>query len=430
MNILRGVTLGFAFFLWVASTTLAVDVTSLQSALDAKKDTLLSSLDTTLGRVQTLYNNKAKNLIETSAFKGVECLGYLNGTSADVDISAIKSEYQKAILEKYVEVSADIRRYAVGLITNEQTISGDIADFASSFVGQISSIESTYDATYEKLKTDFMNYYTPNKDLVLSLAEKIQSIDTVQEKYAALLAAQSGFNQELDFQTALRSALEAPKKSASNLLKGDIDDLIIAYQSTNPEISVDKMEAERDRLVAEFMMEVDSFLYDLFKTDIDYALYLKTLPKVQAFLDQYRTATSYQCGDLLATKVNWERLLLDLENSLDTLIAGFTKARTSVERWDVDQATKVKTTFLALYQEVYSKALTQKRNTFMSYAMALISEAYYLKNPVADTNEEAEQEQVAVQWTPYLFTKSYNKNTSAPELKYLQEFLTAKGLYT
>jgi hypothetical protein len=56
-------------------------------------------------------------------FKAVECLGYLRGTSADVDVKAIKNEYQKAILEKYVEVSADIRRYAVGLITDEGVIS-------------------------------------------------------------------------------------------------------------------------------------------------------------------------------------------------------------------------------------------------------------------------------------------------------------------
>jgi len=116
-------------------------------------------------------------------FKAVECLGYLNARSADVDVKAIQYEYQRAILEKYVEISADVKRYAVGLTASEKAISDDIHDFGLSFAGQISSIESVYDTTYERLRADFTSYYAQNQQLVLSLADKVQKVDMIKEKY-------------------------------------------------------------------------------------------------------------------------------------------------------------------------------------------------------------------------------------------------------
>jgi hypothetical protein len=263
------------------------------------------------------------------------------------------------------------------------------------------------------------------------LAEKLQRIDTIQEKYRALVQAEEKFYVALDAKTSLRSALEAPKKSAVALLQGDIDDMIRDYQTTNPEISDEKMQAKRDALVQGFIFESDSFLYELFKSDFDYSLYTRTLPRVQEFLSQYFSDGTYQCGLVVAAPTNWERLYLSLTTDLDSLLAGYATLLTKVEHWSDAQAKTVESTLFTLYQDVYSKSFNQKRTEFRTYVMQLISEAYYVAHQQPeDTNVDAvDQPSVSVSWTPYVFTKSYTKGTSAPELTYLQQFLKAEGLY-
>lgn len=303
----------------ISGTILTGNAMMLQTGLDAKKDALLSSLTTTLQRVQQVYESKAKVLLETSMFRAVECLGFLNATSTAVDVESIRNEYHKAILEKYVEISADIKRFSVGLLTNEKTVSDAIYDFGQSFASQISAIESTYETTFASLKSDFEVYYAQNKDLVYDLAEKIQKIDTIKAQYAALQQSQNQLYQALDGKTKVRTSLASPKKSAANLLKGDIDELIRTYQSTNPEIAYDKMTEARDALVNAFEREADTFINEIFKADFDYATYLTTISQTEEFLQQYTVATSYQCGKIIASPINWERVYLELLDNLQKL---------------------------------------------------------------------------------------------------------------
>jgi hypothetical protein len=396
----------------------------LQTSLDAKKDALLSALSTTLQRVQQVYENKVKVLVETSMFRAVECLGFLAATSTDVDVEAIRNEYQKAILEKYVEISADVKRFSVGLLTNEKTISDAIYDFGQSFASQISAIESTYETTFATLKSDFEVYYAQNKDLVYDLAEKIQKIDTIRAQYTALQQAQTQLYQTLDGKTTVRTSLASPKKSAANLLKGDLDDLMRGYQVSNPEVAYEKMVEKRDMLIAEFEREADTFVNEIFKADVDYGLYLTTIAKTEEFLQQYTAATSYQCGMIIASLINWERVYLELVEQLQTLTQGIKNATWKVEDWDTNQVKVIESTMTTLFKEYYSKALASKKNAFMTAVMQLISEAYYVNLP-----ESIEPVTPTVSWTPYTFVKTYNKGVYAIELTYLQQFLTAQGLY-
>jgi hypothetical protein len=408
----------------LSGTVLTGNAGTLQTSLDAKKDALLSSLTTTLQRVQQVYENKVKVLVETSMFKAVECLGFLNATSADVDVETIRNEYQKAILEKYVEISADIKRFSVGLLTNEKTISDTIYDFGQSFASQISAIENTYETTFATLKSDFEVYYTQNKDLVYDLAEKIQKIDTINAQYTALLQAQTQLYNALDEKTAVRTSLASPKKSASNLLKGDIDELMRGYQSSNPEVAYDKMIEKRDALVSEFEREADTFINEIFKADFDYATYLTTVAQTEEFLQQYTATPSYQCGMIIASLINWERVYIELLGNLQTLTQGIENATQKVEDWESSQVKVIETTMTTLFKDYYSKALTTKKSAFMTAVMQLISEAYYTNQP-----QPVEPVAPTISWTPYTFTKTYTKGIYALELTYLQQFLTAQGLY-
>jgi hypothetical protein len=357
-------------------------------------------------------------------FKAVECLGFLTANATDVDVNAIKNEYQKAILEKYVEISADVKRFSVGLLTNEKTISDTIYDFGQTFTSQITALESTYEATYNKLKSDFEVYYTQNKDLVYDLAEKIQKIDTVKAQYTALQQAHNQLYTTLDTKTSMRTSLETPKKSAANILKGDIDTLMREYQTNHPEVAYEKMLEKRDALVEDFINESDTFINEIFKADFDYAVYLATVAKTEEFLQNYTADTSYQCGVIIAAAINRERVYLELVNELTPLTDGITQATTKIQDWNADQVKTIETTMTNLFKDYYPKALATKKTAFMTFVMQLISEAYY-----ANTPPPAEPQPPTLTWTPYTFTKTYTKNTYALELTYLQQFFTAQGLY-
>ncbi|MDR3168612.1 MAG: hypothetical protein LBU27_02415, partial [Candidatus Peribacteria bacterium] len=75
---------------------------TLQTSLNDAKDILLKSLEDTLDRVQKLYTGKVQELVESPLFRAVECLGFLDAKQGSIDLKVMKSEYQKAILEKYV----------------------------------------------------------------------------------------------------------------------------------------------------------------------------------------------------------------------------------------------------------------------------------------------------------------------------------------
>ena len=181
-------------------------------------------------RIQNIYDNKVQNLVELSLFKAVECLGFLSASAMEVDVAFIEKSYTQAILEEYVNVSADITRFSVGLLTDQKILSDALYNFESHFSSQISMIESEYELVYLRLKSDFDMYYDQNQSLVYDLAEKIQKVDTIKAMYAELLQAQTNLYSALDTKSSVRSSLITPTKSVVNLLKGDIDDMIRRYQ--------------------------------------------------------------------------------------------------------------------------------------------------------------------------------------------------------
>ncbi|MDR0369380.1 MAG: hypothetical protein LBH96_02330 [Candidatus Peribacteria bacterium] len=405
------------------------DAAALQSTLDTRKDSLLSSLNSAVNSMKKVYDDKVKALVETPLFKAVECLGFLSASAMDVDIATIKSTNEKAILEQYVEISANIKRFSVGLLTNEKELSDAIYNFNKDFSDSLVTLESNYETTYQKLKSDFDMYYSNNKDLVYELAEKIQKIDDVKASYQALLDAEKTLYDALDQKTSIRTALESPKKSVIALLKGDIDDKIKSYQTRNPEVSYEKMLTKRDELVATFDSEATVFMHKIFESDFDYSLYLSAIEKVDNFLEQYTINKAYQCGIIISSSLNWERTYLELVNQLDLLTKGMKIATSKVENWNSSQVKTIESTMLLLFKDYYTKNLSAKETAFASYVIQLISDAYY--ENMQQSPEEATQPSdiPQVSWTPYTFTKTYTKGSYALELIYLQQFLTAQGLY-
>jgi peptidoglycan hydrolase-like protein with peptidoglycan-binding domain len=402
---------------------------TLQSSLNDAKDTLLKSLEDTLESVQKLYTGKVQELVESPLFRAVECLGFLDAKQGSIDLKTMKSEYQKAILEKYVELSADITRLTVGLSTNEQVLQEAISDFQRSFSAKFIMAETTYVDQYQQLQAAYTKAYEQNKALIESLALKLQKVMAVQEKYTAFQQAQTALYNTVVEKSELFKTLQLSKYSLVIAVEKEFDVQIARYQTSNPEISVSKLNAKKENLLAELKREADVQIDTLLKSEIKTSTYLDTLTAVAEFLSQYTLENSYQCSVLISSATDWDKGYENLASRVDTLVQGLKKATETVAALDEEQIKSLETSSIATFQTFSTKILSTNKSTFRSYVMDLISEAYYASQGTSPETEPVETPTPVVSWTPYTFTKSYPKGTYAVELKYLQEFLTAQKLY-
>ena len=157
-----------------------------------------------------------------------------------------------------------------------------------------------------------------------------------------------------------------------------------AYQGMHPEISYEKMLEKRDELVKVFDAEAAVFTNKVFASDFDYTLYLSSVEKVEAFLEQHLVDGKYQCNSIIASSLNWERTYLELTSALESVTQGMKKAMLRVEDWNAAQVKAIDSTMLLLFKEYYTKNLAAKKNAFGVYVMQLISEAYYATNSSTD----------------------------------------------
>jgi peptidoglycan hydrolase-like protein with peptidoglycan-binding domain len=328
-----------------------------------------------------------------------------------------------------VELSADITRWVVGLSTNEQGLQEAIADFQRSFSAKFIMAETTYVDQYQQLQAAYAKAYEQNKELVESLALKLQKVMAVQEKYVALQQAQEALYDTVAEKSQLFKTLQLSKYSLIIAMEKELDVQIARYQASNPEISVDKLSTKKKGLLTELKREADVQIDTLLKSEVKTGTYLDTLTAVEKFLAQYTSENTYQCGVLISATANWDTGYGDLVSRVDTLVQGMKKAAETVVALDEEQMKSLEVFSEATFKTFSAKALSEKKSVFRSYVMDLIAEAYYAHQGTSPETEPVVVPTPTISWTPYTFTKSYPKGTYAVELKYLQEFFTAQTLY-
>ena len=369
-------------------TTLTGDVADLQKELENTTADLMSQLADTMQRIQKLYDGKVKALVETPLFKGVECLGYLNSSSSNVDVDAMSAEYQKAILEQYVDISADIKRLSVGLISDPQVIKNAMTSFKQKFTSELSTIETSYEADYQQLKADFETYYSVNQSLVYQVAEKIQKLDILMEKYQTLVDARNDIHESLKDRTRALDIAAAPVQSVTSILQGDLDKIISNYRIKNPEIDFAALEVKKQELMKDFAQQLDGFIGILFGSDYNVITYQNTVAKTEAFLTTYVQSKTYQCSALLSTPANWERTYLSLGDEIDALVPGLYRADEKVNNWRDDQLSKIDSALEQVFVIYYNNAMRKEKTALNKYIMQLIAEAYHASQSVASQELE------------------------------------------
>ncbi|MDR2541625.1 MAG: peptidoglycan-binding protein [Candidatus Peribacteria bacterium] len=329
-------------------------------------------------------------------------------------------------MEKYVELSMDIKRLTVGLSIDEKGIKESISDFQKTFTAKFVMIEETYEDSYKALQTAYTNALEKNKDLVQNLAIKIQKVISIQEKYSELQQAEATLYASIAEKSQLSKMLQLSKYSVIATLQKELENQIKNAQSSNPEISKEKLIAEKDALLAELKRESDAQINVFFKSSTKTATYTKTLSEAEVFLSQYTTEKTYQCGVIISA--NREKSYDGLADRLKTLIQDLQKATEKLTGYDENQIRSLETASITTFKTFSTNAFSKKKALFRVYVAQLIAANQNTGTETPPT-ETPPTPSTPVSWTPYVFTKTYNKGMYALELKYLQEFLTAQGLY-
>lgn len=356
---------------------LTLTVNDLQKTLDKTQKELSTQLSGTMQRLQKLYDGKVKSLVETPLFKGVECLGYLNANTMTREINTIFAEYQKNILEEYVGISADIKRLSVGLTQNAQTIRDEITALQQKFSTELQALEAKYENNYQQLKADFDAYYSVNQTLVYQIAEKIQKIEVIREKYATLLRAHTELQDTLKRRTKVLEIVALPLQSVTAILQGDLDAIIADYRTKNPEIDMKVVEAKKAELMQDFAQQLSGFVGILFGADYRPITYLQTKAKAEAFIATYLQSQKYQCTPLLSAPTSRERTYLQLAEEIDALVPGLEKAERKVASRRTDQLQKIDSALEQVFVLYYNKAMRAEKEALNKYLIKLIADAYY-----------------------------------------------------
>ena len=300
----------------------------------------------------------------------------------------MSAEYQKAILEQYVDISADIKRLSVGLISDPQVIKNAMTSFKQKFTSELSTIETSYEADYQQLKADFETYYSVNQSLVYQVAEKIQKLDILMEKYQTLVDARNDIHESLKDRTRALDIAAAPVQSVTSILQGDLDKIISNYRIKNPEIDFAALEVKKQELMKDFAQQLDGFIGILFGSDYNVITYQNTVAKTEAFLTTYVQSKTYQCSALLSTPANWERTYLSLGDEIDALVPGLYRADEKVNNWRDDQLSKIDSALEQVFVIYYNNAMRKEKTALNKYIMQLIAEAYHASQSVASQELE------------------------------------------
>lgn len=359
---------------WTNITKIATD---LQADLDKIMWDLLNQLSGTVQDVQNIYDNKIKKLIDTSVFKAVSCMNLMNTDWVTVDVNNVKSEYQKWILEQYVELSADIKRYNLGLHSDITSLKNEVANFKQYFSSQLTGVSANYQWVYNQLKSDFEMYFTANETLLYDVSDKILKLDELNQKYKNLVSARNEVDQVLNERTKILPILESPRASVLAIFKGDLDEIIRTYQTKNPEIDFNKVYAKKDELITDFSNQLSNFLSILFGSDYPLLKYIEQTKKAEDFLKTYITNWEYQCASMISSPINRERTYLTLSNDLDSITPNFSKAVQRVYSWRDDQITRMEPLIEQVFVIYYNRILKSEKQAFNKFITQLIAETYY-----------------------------------------------------
>lgn len=297
----------------------------MSSKLESNKTKLLNSLENSKTKLKSIAD-EAKKFADTTLFDAASCLGAIPKEDQNLDYNKLTDNLKTSILNEYIGLDGDIKRYGLQLKDIDPILLGNTLDnFYNQNAIKITNLENDYYLKSGKTKATFLEYVKNNQDLLNGLAQKLDIIKNVNKYADVVSGAFSGLNNAINNHSSLWTNMNKIKDQTLSNISMDFDTTIgemISTRNPSPDIQA-KYQIHKDNFMRKMTSETNKSVYYIFSAFFDYDKYAELMGKQEDIRKKFYTASGeVNCSLLLTTSVNFASYTQDLESTADALKKG------------------------------------------------------------------------------------------------------------
>lgn len=420
----------------LAASPSKTEIKNLTTKLETNKTKLLNQIESGKTKLKSVAQ-EAKKFSDTSLFRAASCLGAIPTEEQNLDFSQLTDTLKTSILNEYIKLDGDIKRYEYGLNSVDPLIFGNSLDtFYNQNAIKINTLENDYYLKTNKAKTSFLEYLENNKDLLNGLAQKMDSIELLKKHSTDAEKAFTTLNATIDSRSSFWKNMLASKEKMTTTLASDLDEIIarmISSHAPHPDIQA-KYLIHKDNFMKKFKAESDKAVYYVFSSFFDYPSYVDLIAKNTELQKKFTTSSgTLDCKLLLTSSMNFAPYLNGVETTTPSLIKGMNLINDGIKSGKV-QLKDLEAPALHAFDTGVHKLANELRKNFK---LMLESETPRTSNtaPTAQENTTPSTPENSTPQNPShptsktTFTQAFTKNQYHPQVKILQSYLQNQGLY-
>ena len=436
------IVLGGAAF---AAKPTTAEINSLTSKLESNKTKLLNNLENSKKKLKSIAD-ETKKFADTTLFDAASCLGAIPKEDQNLDFNKLTDSLKTSILNEYIGLDGDIKRYSLELKDADPILLGNTLDnFYNQNAIKITNLENDYYLKSGKTKATFLEYVKNNQDLLNGLAQKLDIIKNVNKYADAVSGAFSGLNNAINNHSSLWSNMAKIKDQTLSSMSMDFDTTIgqmISTHNPSPEIQA-KYQIHKDNFMKKMIAETNKSVYYTFSAFFEYEKYADIMSRQEDLKKKfYASSGDVNCSLLLTTSVNFANYAKDLESTANDTIKGMDLITSGIKSW------KVKLKDLEpVASNTFNKTITDLGNELRRNFKLMLESETPAKKPEPTTTEtttetttqqtqpqqtapqQPTQPEQALTTSKPTFTQTFKKGQYHAQVKDLQTYLTNWGFY-
>lgn len=244
--------------------------------------------------------------------------------------------------------------------------SNGIENFLNQNAIKITTLENEYYLKTNKTKATFLEYVNNNQSLLTDLAQKIETINLIDQHTNASKKAFGDFSNAVNSQSQVWMNMDATRGKLISSFESDLDQTIGQMLTLyRPAAAIEaKYQIHKHNFLNKFKTEINKSVYHVFSAFFDYTKYLDLLARQQEIHQKFmNTSGSINCDLLLTTTLNFAPYINRLEADSTLLINGMNQITTGIKNGKVSLK-NLETLALDTFNTTVNKLGTQLRNNF------------------------------------------------------------------
>lgn len=399
----------------------------LRNTLETNRNKALNTLIEVKKTIEKEVGEMSK-VQDITLFKATVCLGIFDKKEGDLDIEANIKQKRNQILDEYIKFNADIQRLEYGLMEKNSTLENDIKDFSEKKKKELELWEQQQKTKIKGLIEDFLKYVENNQSLLTDLATKMDALYAFEDNINKAEDGLHNFKIQVSKSSTLIPTLEKAEQENVEKFQKELDEKFMEIMAKNPELDTTirtKILDEKRKINQKFKEKNTILTYYLFSKIFSYEDYLVLSEKAKYLNENYYTASgAIDCQKLLTSKKDLNLTLQGTEALATKFSKGISALTKKLEEKNISLLAFTEPT-LALYQKMVTQEKNKQFQAFESFIQQLLAQS-------SNNEGKLPESSTTVEWSTPIkttFTIAFQKGSSHPQIKTLQEYLKQRGYY-